>query len=183
MPEPSGSPLRSVALLLDAAIRRAVDFCLVLSCCVVLVMALYGSVDVLSTFLIGRPVPLARELSEVLLAVAIFAAMATALREDRNVTVDLVIGRAGPTVRRIARGGALVVGGVVFAILAWRAAIMAEDAYATHEVAAALVRFPIWPAKALVALAIAVTLAEYVRLFVRLLIGLDTAADRPPPGL
>lgn len=171
MPESTGSPVRSAALLLDACIRRACDASLIVSCCVILVMALYGSVDVLSTFLLGRPVPLARELSEVLLAVAIFSAMATALREDRNVVVDLFIGRASLALRRLARGAALLVGGAVFALLAWRAIVMAGDSYVEHEVAMALIRFPIWPAKALVAATIVVTLAEYVRQFVRLLLG------------
>ena len=180
MSDPTGSPLRSVALLLDACIRRACDASLVVSCCAVLVMALYGSVDVLSTFLLGRPIPLARELSEVLLAVAIFSAMATALREDRNVTVDLFIGAARPALRRLARGAALLVGGAVFALLAWRAIVMASDSYVEHEVAMALVRFPIWPAKALVAAAIVVTLAEYVRLFVRLLLGAPLPQPRTP---
>ena len=171
MSDPTGSPVRSVALLLDACIRRACDASLCVSCCVILAMALYGSIDVLSTFLLGRPVPLARELSEVLLAVAIFSAMATALREDRNVTVDLFIGGAPLVLRRLARGAALLVGGAVFALLAWRSIVQASDSYVEHEVAMALVRFPIWPAKALVAAAIVVTLAEYVRLFVRLLLG------------
>ena len=171
MSNPTGSSVRSAALLLDACIRRACDASLIVSCCVIMVMALYGSVDVLSTFLFGRPVPLARELSEVLLAVAIFSAMATALREDRNVAVDLFIGHASLTVRRLARGAALLVGGAVFALLGWRAIVAASDSYVEHEVAMALIRFPIWPAKALVAAAIVVTLAEYARLFVRLLLG------------
>jgi len=168
---PAGSPVRTVALALDATVRRACDASLVVSCCAVLVMALYGTVDVLSTFVFGRPVPLARELSEVLLAVAIFSAMATALREDRNVTVDLFIGGAPLALRRIARGAALLVGGAVFALLAWRSFVSASDSYHEYEVAMALIRFPIWPAKALVAAAIMVTLAEYVRQFVRLLLG------------
>lgn len=183
MSEMSGSPFRAIAMALDAFVRRAVDLCLIVSCVTVLLMAVYGSTDVLSTFLLGRPVPLARELSEVLLAVAIFSAMATALREDRNVSVDLFISRAGPRVRKLARGMALIVGGVVFAILAWRGGIMAHDAYADNELATALIRFQIWPFKAAVAFAIAVTLAEYVRLFIRLLIGRDPILDHPLTGV
>ena len=180
MPEMSGSPVRAVAMALDAFIRRAVDLCLIVSCVTVLTMAAFGSVDVLSTFLLGRPVPLARELSEVMLAVAIFSAMATALREDRNVTVDLFIGNAGLRVRKLARGMALIVGGVVFAILAWRSGILAHDAFTENELATALIRFQIWPFNAVVAFSIAVTLAEYVRLFIRLLIGRDPILDHPP---
>jgi len=170
--------------LLDAFVRRAVEICLGVSCCMVMVMTLYGSADVLATFLLGRPVPLARELSEVLLAVTIFAAMATALREDRNVSVDLVVGRAGPGLRRLSRGLALLVGGAVFALLAWRAYILAAESFVDHELAAAVIRFPIWPAKALVALAIAVTLAEYVRQLLWLLLSGRIVAQQsnPQPG-
>lgn len=171
MSDSTGSPVRRAALLLDACVRRACDASLIVSCFVVLAMALFGSVDVLSTFLLGRPVPLTRELSEVMLAVAIFSAMATALREDRNVVVDLFIGKAPEALRRLARGAALLIGAAVFVLLAWRSFVSASDSYVEHEVAMALIRFPIWPAKALVAAAILVTLAEYVRQLVRLLLG------------
>lgn len=172
--------VRRVAGIADACVRRACDASLLLSCIAIFVMAMYGSVDVLSTFLIDRPVPLSRELSEVLLAVAIFSAMATALREERHVTVDIFVGNAPDRVRRLAKGLALLVGGGVFALLAWRSAVQAVASYVDGEVAMALYRFPIWPAKILIAVAILITLAEYIRLFVHLLFGEPFPRSRMP---
>ena len=174
------SPVKSVVMALDTVIKRSVDICLIASCCVVLFMALFGSLDVVSTFLFSRPVPLARELSEVLLAVVIFAAMATALREDRNVNVDLFVGRASPFVRRLTRLLALFIGTIVFALLAWRSADLARSSFVENELAAAAIRFPIWPVKIAVTIAMAVTFAEYARQLLWALFGKGRPADKNP---
>ena len=172
------SPVKLVVMTLDTVVKWSVDICLVASCCVVLFMALFGSLDVVSTFLFSQPIPLARELSEVLLAIVIFAAMATALREDRNVNVDLFVGRASPFARRLTRLLALFIGTIVFALLAWRSAGLATSSFVENELAAAAIRFPIWPVKIAVTVAMAVTFAEYARQLLWALFGKGRPADK-----
>ncbi|MCC3306201.1 TRAP transporter small permease subunit [Sneathiella sp. HT1-7] len=154
---------RSALTRLDVLIRYLVDVCLALSCCLALFLAIFGSADVLTTFLFNKPIPLARELSEVLLPVIIFAAMSAAMRENRHVNVDLFISNAGPFVRRLIQILTYSLGSIVFFILAWQSAILAADSFADKELAAAAIRFPVWPIKIAVTAAMTIIFLECIR--------------------
>ncbi len=130
-------------------------------------MTLMGSADVIATFIFGRPVPLVRELSEVLLAVVIFMSLAVAAREERHVKVDLFLQYFGPRFRRWLRVGALAISAVVVALLAFQSAELATASFIEDERAMASIRFPVWPAKIAVAVGLFVTVLEYLRLLCR----------------
>lgn len=151
----------------DRAIKVLVDVCLVLSCTVLAFMTLLGSADVISTFIFGWPVPLVRELSEVLLAVVIFMSLAVVAREERHVKVDLFLGYFGAQARRWLRVAALAISAVVVSLLAVQSSELALASYIEGERAMASIRFPVWPAKVAVAVGLVITVLEYIRLLSR----------------
>ncbi len=153
----------------DRAIKLLVDSCLILSCVILAFMTLLGSADVVATFLFDRPVPLVRELSEVLLAVVIFMSLALVAREERHVKVDLFLGYFGPAARRWLRVVALTLSAAVMALLAWQSAELALASFTEDERAMAAIRFPVWPAKIAVAFGLGITVLEYLRLLGRAL--------------
>ncbi len=161
----------------DRAIKILVDICLILACVILVLMTFMGSADVISTFIFDRPVPLVRELSEVLLAVVIFMSLAVVGREERHVKVDLFLQHFGPGVRTWLRVAALAISAVVVALLATQAAELATASFTEDERAMASIRFPVWPAKVAVAIGLAVTVLEYLRLLCRALLApMDASA-------
>ena len=164
---PAGRPAASAWSICDRATKTLVDICLILACAILVLMTVLGSADVIKTFIFGRPVPLVRELSEVLLAVVIFMSLAIVAREERHVKVDLFVQHFGPGLRRWLRVLALAISAAVVALLAVQSAELATASVTEDERAMASVRFPVWPAKVAVAIGLAVTVLEYVRLLCR----------------
>ncbi|WP_417728514.1 TRAP transporter small permease [Roseovarius sp.] len=161
---------------IDKAILLLGNACLVIACGTLAFMAVFGSADVISTFLFGRPVPLARELSEVLLAVVIFQSFAVAARDDRHVKVDLFLQFFGSRLLGWLRLAAMAGAGAVFLLLAVQSAELAQASFSENELAMASIRFPVWPAKIAVSLAMFITVAEYARQIVHAYLNLALPA-------
>lgn len=150
---------------------------MILACAILILMTVMGSADVISTFIFGRPVPLVRELSEVLLAVVIFMSLAVVAREERHVKVDLFLQHFGPSLRRWLRVVALAISAIVIALLAVQSFELATASFTENERAMASIRFPVWPAKVAVAIGLGVTFLEYLRLLCRaLFVPMDASA-------
>ena len=162
-PRPLPAPgLRAV----DAVADVLVAVCLAIACLVALFIAVFGTVDVVSTYFFARPIPLGRELPEELMVLLIFMALPKVVRMDRNVAVDLFVEHAPPKLQLASRLFALALGTGVFGFLALQSFEGAADSFAVREAASAAIRFPIYPIKALMCLALAVTALESLRLFV-----------------
>lgn len=129
----------------------------------IVVLMVIGAADVLGTYVAGRPVPSAREFSEVILSVLVFAGIVLAFRSDRQIGVDLFTAHMPGRLRRGLRAMAHLLAAAVFALLAWRAALSAAAAFQISETAAALIRFPVWPFKMASALLLGVTALECLR--------------------
>lgn len=132
-----------------------------------LIMAL-GSIDSLTTAILGAPVPASTELASSFLAVAVFGAMAIAEREKQNIVVDVVSRTFPPRVQRCFEICAALAGAVVFGLLTWRSFVLALDSVAIRETAAAAITFPIYPFKVGAAIALGIAALEYLRSAVRL---------------
>ena len=126
------------------------------------IMAL-GSIDSLSTAIFNAPVPASSELAASFLAVAVFGAMAIAERERQHIVVDIVSRVLPARVRRVADALGAIAGASIFALLTWRAFILAQDSLVIRETAAAVITFPIYPFKLAVATALAIATLEYLR--------------------
>lgn len=155
-----------VTSVIETTIGALVHLCLAVACLVAMFIALFGTVDVVSTYLFGRPVPLARELPKELLVLVIFMAMPTAMRNDRNVAVDLFIEFTSSAVRTASRVFVLTLCGALFGFLTWQSWFAALDSWSVHETVPAAVRIPIYPIKTLMCVALAVTTIECMRLLV-----------------
>jgi TRAP-type C4-dicarboxylate transport system permease small subunit len=138
-----------VALLL-AAQARLRQAGLWLACAFLFVIMLLGGADAISSFVFNTPVPAMLEISETLLAAAVFLALASAA--GQHVVVDVVVQRLSAAAKKLCTALALVVAAVVFGLIAWRFWELALDSIRVNEIAAALVAFPIWPAKVLAAI-------------------------------
>lgn len=160
----------------ERGVSYLVSFCLGCACAVALFIALFGTIDVLTTYLFNRPLPLARELPEELLVLVIFMAMPKVMRDDRNVAVDLFMERASPAVQNIGRIFVLALCMLLFGFLAWQSWFGALDSFSVRETVPAAYRFPIYPFKFLMCLALFTTALESARLLLRALLARDVGA-------
>lgn len=142
---------------IQALLRRAT---LAVSCALFFFIMLLGGIDAISLNLFNQPVPSMLEISENLLAVAAFLALAGA--SDQHIRVDLIVNRLSAPVRRALAWFATLVCLCVFTLIAWRMWGLALDSYAIGEKAVALFRFPIWPGKLLAAFGVSVAAAQYL---------------------
>lgn len=76
--------------------------------------------DVVTRYWFNAPVNGAFELTELLLAALIFAALPLTTAAGQHVEVDLLAGLASRPARRVMNGLAALVSGVVLAVIAWR---------------------------------------------------------------
>ena len=77
-------------------------------------------IDVVSRYWFNAPVDGAFELTELLLAALIFAALPLTTGAGAHVEVDLLAGITGPRLRRVLQALAAVISAAVLLILAWR---------------------------------------------------------------
>jgi TRAP-type C4-dicarboxylate transport system permease small subunit len=123
--------------------RRVVEWWAVLGGVVMLGVALMTTWSAASGWLLGRPLPGDYELTEVLVAIAVFAFLPYCQQTGANVTADLFTARAGP---RALAGfrlfGALIALGVAL-LLTWRTWAGLLD-YQRYVETTAILKIPIW---------------------------------------
>jgi len=155
--------MQAILLPLDRAIRVLGVIALAGAGAAMLTIMAIGSTDVVGTALFSHPVPAALELQEVLLAVAIFLALAHAQRERSHIAVDIVIGRLPRGVQRGLDLVALLATLGVFAVIAWRGWHLSMSSWNMDETANAIFTFPLWPGKFLVCFGAGIGALECLR--------------------
>jgi TRAP-type C4-dicarboxylate transport system permease small subunit len=119
-------------------------------------MMLIGAIDIIGTKLVDRPLPGTFELTEALMVLGVFLALAHTQARRQHIAVDLVTRRLG----RGARGALdlfarlLTLG--VFALIAWQGWVLGLGSLRVREYAPGIVQFPLYPSK--LALAVGATL-------------------------
>lgn len=110
---------------------------------VLLAVALMTTWSAFSGWVFGKPLPGDFELTEILVAIAIFAFLPYCQQTDANVTADLFTSRAGPRALAAFRllGGLLAL--VVALVLAWRTWAGLLD-YRKYVETTAILKIPIW---------------------------------------
>ncbi|MEP7207543.1 MAG: TRAP transporter small permease [Casimicrobiaceae bacterium] len=146
----AAAPLRPTPLL---RLERAAALVAALA---VLGMMAVGTLDVLGTVLLGRPLSGAYEITESLMVAAVFLALALSQREGRQIRVTLVVERLGPRMVAVLDALAELASLGVYAVIAWYGWGVAIESHAIGEFSSGLLRFPVWPAK--LALALGATL-------------------------
>lgn len=168
--------IHSISLLINRASQWFVG---VAAVCLV-VMAFLGTADVLALNVLGVPIPSATEIIASMMPIAIMMAMAYTQSTRSHVQVDLFKKHFSPAVSSVFDVLALLVGLVVFLLMAIGAWQLAFNSVEVDERAVAAVRFPIWPIK--IIFSFGITLCALQMLFDLLLKFTSRSADPVTPS-
>ena len=154
-------------------VQRAIEWWAVMGGAVLLGIALLTAWSAATGFVICKPLPGDFELTEILVAVAVFSFLPYCQLTDANVTADLFTARAGPrTVAALGLLAALLALGISVLLL-WRTGAGMID-YRQFVETTAILKIPIWVAYvpavaslALLVLACVVVLLKNARALMR----------------
>lgn len=139
----------------------------------ILVVAIMGAANVVTTNVFNKPIPSTIELTEAGHVIIVFLALAAIQRARENIVVDIVTNRMSRTVRTVAELIALLCGLFLFATIAWRGTVLAAHSVSVREIAESYLTFPVYPVKIALAFGAAIAALEFGRQFIRLLFGID----------
>lgn len=124
----------------------------------VFTMMAVGAGEAFATFF-GYPIPGALELAELLMVLVVFLALPEVESTRKHIAIDLVSGRLpGAFSRPLAILGDLLSLGF-YGAMSWQAWRLFADSWTIREQTAGLVKFPVYPTKALFAVALTVVTA------------------------
>lgn len=169
--------MKYLLLVSDKAIGWLTRGFIVVAVALLALMAILGTVDVLSLNLLGRPLAAATELASAMLPITVMLAMSYAQQQRAHITVDLFSSFFSPLLQKAATSLTLVLGLVVFALLSWGAWRLAISSIEMSERAVAAVAFPVWPAKLLFAFGATSCTLQLLSELVRLLV---LGEEQPP---
>lgn len=110
-----------------------------------------GVADVVGTQLLGSPVPGAYEITESTMTLIVFGALAYAQIRRAHIRVELLYTHVGPRTKAAMDVLADVAAMVFFSLLLWQAWQEAEYSYQINERSVGLIRFPLYPARIVLA--------------------------------
>lgn len=154
-------PLPRWERLLDQALG-------LLAAVVLMLMMIVTFVDVLGRYLFLAPLPGAFELTEIMMAMLIFAGLPLVCRANQHVTVNLIVGLLSPKIRRFQRLITQVLMVIVLAVMSWRMWIKAADMLEQGDETAYLL-LPVAPVAflmtVLTAVSTVIVAGQFVRIF------------------
>lgn len=112
-----------------------------------LLIALIGTIDVLTTRVLAQAVPGAFELSEAGLVLMVFLGLAIVTMEESHIKVDIVTSKMSPKMQSICAVLALTLTTIFLALMTWKMGSLASKSWQVKEVATGLLPFPIYPVK------------------------------------
>jgi TRAP-type C4-dicarboxylate transport system permease small subunit len=107
-------------------------------------MAVVTVIDVAGRYLFNAPLKGGYEISEMMMALTVFAALPLATRADSHLTVGLLTDRLHGWPRRIHRVVILAISAAALAFIAWRMGIQA-DILTRSGGASGSLQLPLWP--------------------------------------
>ena len=166
--EPRGTgPLWFVETLIGYLVTGA----MIMSGLCILVILAIGVIDTAGRAFFNAPFIGAVEISEALLAVAIFSALSYLQQTGGHVVVDVFSNNYGPRLKKFATFVILTAMLAVLVFLLWRSGVGALTAYRHNDVSAGFLRVPIWLAKIFTTIGLGVAVAEAARELVRAILG------------
>jgi len=124
-------------------VRRLIEWWALAGGVVLLGIAVMTTWSAASGWLLGRPLPGDFELTEVLVAIAVFAFLPYCQQTDANVTADLFTARAGPRALAAFRLLGTLLALAVALLLTWRTWAGLLD-YRKYVETTAILKIPIW---------------------------------------
>ena len=98
-----------------------------LAATVLLLLMIVTFIDVTGRYLFLAPLPGAFEMTEIMMAMLIFAGLPLVSRANQHVTVNLIIGLLSPKIRHFQRLITQIIMFLVFGVMAWRMWIKAVE--------------------------------------------------------
>lgn len=123
----------------------------------ILAMTLIGGIDVLSTAVLRKPIPMVYELTETLMVIVVFLCLGHLQLTNGNIAIDILPRRLGRRGKHIHAVVSQAVALVFFLALTWQAWIMAVESWVIGEYSVGLVPYPLYPAKFAVVIGSALT--------------------------
>lgn len=145
-------------MMLPRPLSALVRIGIVVASVAALVMMALGAGDALATFF-SRPVPGALEFAELLMVLVVFLALPDAEANRKHIAIDIVSRRLPQLLSRPVAvfSGLLTLG--FYGAMAWQAWRLFAYSWSVGEFTAGLVKFPVYPAKGMLVLALAVVTA------------------------
>lgn len=128
---------------------------------VVVSMAL-GTADVVGTQLFNSPVPGATEAISSLLVIIVYGALPAVQRRRAHIRMALVYSNVGARTRALMDLAAHLVAIAFFGLLLWQAVAEAAWSWSIGQTEVGLIRFPIYPFKAALAVGVALLILQLV---------------------
>ncbi len=139
-----------------------------LAALVLMLLMIITFIDVLGRYLFSAPLPGAFELTEIMMAMLIFAGLPLVSRANQHVTVNLIVGILSPIILHLQRLITQAIMAVVLAVMAWRMWIKAEEMLEQGDETAYLL-LPIAPVAFFMTLMMAVSTLivaiQFIRIF------------------
>lgn len=142
---------------------------------------LVGVADVVGTEFLGRPVLGTLEFTESTMVLVVFGALAYAQERRAHIRVELLYSYAGPRGKSFMEAVTHIVAFIFFALVAWQGYVELLYSWEIKESTMGSVRFPLYPARVLLLLGVALLLLR---------LAIDIAQDigrlrrgEPPPEL
>lgn len=172
----AATPRHPAAAWVENALGALIRVALVLSCLCLAAIILIGTIDTTGR-LIGRPLTASTEMTEALLAAAIFMALPTVQRQRGHVVVDLLKQSFGARLRHASELISLLIAVFVFYLLARQGLDGGITSARQGEVSAGLLPIPVWIAKCVAAGGLILTALEAARQVVFMLIWRDGLSE------
>ena len=149
----------------ELGLDKALGF---LAASVLMLLMIITFFDVLGRYLFSAPLPGAFELTEIMMAMLIFAGLPLVSRANQHVTVNLIVGILSPIILHLQRLITQAIMAVVLAVMAWRMWIKAEEMLEQGDETAYLL-LPIAPVAFFMTLMMAVSTLivaiQFIRIF------------------
>jgi TRAP-type C4-dicarboxylate transport system permease small subunit len=139
-----------------------------------------GAADAAGAKLFGRPLHGAFELTETLMVLVAFLPLAANQQRRGHISVELLVQRFGPGMKRVSDGLSHVMSFCFYALLARQGWVFAIDSVQRLEYRSGLIAFPVYPAKCAMAAGLSLMalqcLVDVASLFRRSRDGKETAS-------
>lgn len=162
----------------DRVIIALVRLGMIVSAGLILIVAIVGAIDVVTTSTFRKPVPIVSEVSADALAVIVFMAIGYAQYRGEHVLVDIVVVHLPKAVRKVLGLTALLVGLAFLGTLALQAGDLVKESFAVRESAMALISYPVYPFKIAFLAGLLVASLEFLRQVVRMILTGSSGAQR-----
>ncbi|MCP4624886.1 MAG: TRAP transporter small permease [bacterium] len=155
--------MRTLSNLLERILAFVTEGTVSIAAIVALLVALIGTIDVLTTRVLAQAVPGAFELSEAGLVLMVFLGMAIVTREESHIKVDILVNRMPKRLQLICTVFGLALTTCFLGLMTWQMGSLALKSWKINEMATGLLPFPIYPVKMAAFVGLAAATIEALR--------------------